>query len=355
MADGGRGSLIRLFDLRDILLIRDLQRTSETIDSARALLGEHPSLRLALLSYLFGHRSRVCTCVLDPAGRPRSDAGYAQVRQRPGCPEWDVVYLAPALDVGARASAAWDRLLKGLSLLAAERGVLRLYARPLRDELAEEVLGRSGFSVYARETVFSLGTPCGVVSHDRGRWRPMREDDREGMRRLYASVTPHLVRQAEGGDARAQGSFLPGEFKHCSGEWYVYDGDGSLEGCLGLREGRKGYWVHALLAETEAHKAAGLLAEGVELLAGRPVLPVYCGVRGYQQSIGRVLGERGLEEVGERSLMVKHTTAKAKVSTLKLVRSLENGVNATTGVSPGVTSGVRCDGEVRLGVDSSSR
>ena len=347
--------MIRLFDLRDILLIRELQRSRETIDSARAFLGEHQSLRLALLSYLFGYRSTVCTCVLDARGRPRSEAGYAQVRQRPGCPEWDIEYLAPALDVTARAPATWDRLLTGLCLLAAERGVVRLYARPLRGELAEEVLGRSGFSVYARETVFSLGTPSGVVSHERGRWRPMRENDEDAMRRLYAKVTPHLVRQAEGGDARSQGSLLPGEFKLCSGEWYICERDGSLEGCLGVRDGRKGYWVHLLLGEAEGCDAGGLVEEGLALLAGRPLLPVYCGVREYQQSVGRALAERGFEAVGARSLMVKHTTAKVKVGTLKLVRSLENGVNATTGVSPGVKSGIRCDGEVRLGVDSSSR
>ena len=333
--------MIRLFGLGDVLLLRDLQRKSETVNSESALLGEYPSLRLALMGYVFPLGSGACTCVLDPAGQSTCERGFVQVRMRPGCPEWDLIYVAPALDQAEGSFSIWRRLLDGLSGIASERGVQRMYARPLHDEVREEVLRSAGFNVYARERVFRCSSLRVKGRRCDGTWRPRRDDDWGEMRRLYRSATPHLVRQAEGGDMRWYDEALPGQLGVRSREEYVLEDGRHLAAYLGLTGGRRGYWLHLLLAESKIGHAAEVVGSGLDLLAGRAERPIYWGVRDYQHWLVEVLQGRGFEPVADRSLMVKHTTVKVKVPKLKLIPGLENGVNAATSVSPGVKSGSR--------------
>jgi len=294
--------VIRLFGLGDVLLLRDLQRKSETVNSESALLGEYPSLRLALMGYVFPLGSGACTCVLDPAGQSTCERGFVQVRKR---------------------------------------GVQRMYARPLHDEVREEVLRSAGFNVYARERVFRCSSLRVKGRRCDGTWRPRRDDDWGEMRRLYRSATPHLVRQAEGGDMRWYDEALPGQLGVRSREEYVLEDGRHLAAYLGLTGGRRGYWLHLLLAESKIGHAAEVVGSGLDLLAGRAERPIYWGVRDYQHWLVEVLQGRGFEPVADRSLMVKHTTVKVKVPKLKLIPGLENGVNAATSVSPGVKSGSR--------------
>jgi len=127
------------------------------LDLEGALLGEYSPLRLALLAYLFHPGVGAFTCVLDSSGRERCEKGFVQVRNRPGCPEWHVVHIAPALDEVGDPLTTWHRLLTGMSRIAADEGVLRIFARPVRDDLVEGVLEQAGFQVYAREMIYRIG------------------------------------------------------------------------------------------------------------------------------------------------------------------------------------------------------
>jgi len=325
--------LIRPFVLRDVLLVRDLQRRSANLDLESALLGELPSLRLALMAYLFHSAAGAFTGILDSPGARENERGFVQVRRRVGSPAWDLVYLAPALDAGEEGLTIWRRLLSGLSLVAADEGVQRIFARPVHDDLVEAALAQAGFSVYAREAVYKLTESAGRTRGSGGVWRRASEADRYALARLYRNSTPHLVRQAEGewslegrGPFAAQAGF-PG------GEGYVAGG-ARLRAYLGLREGSKAYWMYLLLDEEEGCDPAELLNEALGLLAGRSVLPVYCAVRGYQASLRKALRDDEHEAVAVRSLMVKHTAARVKAGERKLVPGIEKGVKAAPGMSP---------------------
>ncbi len=141
------------------------------------------------------------------------------------------------------------------------------------------------------------------------------------------------MRQAEGGYSQGGNGSLFGRLAPPGEEGYVL-GAGRPEAYLGLREGARGYWIHLVLAERGSCLPAGLVSEGLGLLAGRPPLPVYWAVRGYQDSIQAALENESFEPVAVRSLMVKHTTARVKVNRHKLVPGLDKGVKAAPGVSP---------------------
>jgi len=315
------------------------------LDMESALLGEYASLRLALSAYLFHPGVGAFTCVLNPAGRKGSQRGFVQVRNRPGCPEWDVVYLAPALDEARDALTIWHRLLAGISLIAAEEGILRIFARPARDDVVEGVLGQAGFRVYAREMIYSIGDSSVSMRRKGTKWRPACENDREELGHIYRSVTPHLVQQAEGKYPQEENGSLFGQPGFLGEESYVLDGD-CLEAYLRLRGGSRGYWIQLLLRESSNYDLAEVVSEGLALLTGRPPLPVYWAVRGYQGCLPALLRGEGFESVATRSLMVKHTTARLKMKTHKLVSALDKGIKVTPGVSPSGEAATRLEKRV---------
>lgn len=337
--------MIKPFGLRDVLLVRDLQRRSTILDLESALLGEYSSLRLALLAYLFHPGVGAFTCVLDSSGLKRCEKGFVQVRNKPGCPEWDVVYIAPALDEVGDALTIWYRLLTGISLIAAEEGILRVFARPVRDDMVEGVLGQAGFNVYAREMIYRIGDSS-VPTWRRGeRWRSASEDDREELGQLYRSVTPHLVQQAEGRHPQEGNGSLFGQLGFPGEEAYILSRD-RLDAYLRLRGGPKGYWIQLLLRDSGDSDMAEVVSEGLGLLTGRPPLPVYWAVRGYQGYLPALLRGKGFEPVATRSLMVKHTTARVKVKKHKLVSTLDKGIKVTPGVAPSGGAATRLEKRV---------
>jgi len=315
------------------------------LDLESALLGEYSSLRLALLAYLFHPGVGAFTCVLDSGGLKRCEKGFVQVRNRPGCSEWDVVCIAPVLDEVGDALTIWYKLLTGISLIAAEEGILRLFSRPVRDDLVEGALGQAGFNVYAREMIYRIGDSS-VLTGRRGEgWRPVSDDDRGELSHLYRSVTPHLVQQAEGRHPQEGNGSLFGQLGFPGEEAYVLNRD-RLDAYLRLRGGSNGYWIQLLVRDSEDSDMAQLVSEGLGLLAGRPPLPVYWAVRGYQGYLPTLLRGEGFEPVATRSLMVKHTTARVKVKRRKLVSALDKGIKVTPRVSPSGGAATRLEKRV---------
>ena len=326
-------------------MIRDLQRRSKILDLESALLGECSSLRLALLAYLFHPGVGAFTCVLDSRGHKRCEKGFVQVRKRSGCHEWDVVSIAPAMDEIGDALTIWYRLLTGVSLIAAEEGIWRLFARPARDDLVEGVLGQAGFSVYAREMIYRIADSSVPTWRRGGRWRPASEGDREELDHLYRSVTPHLMQEAEGRHPQERNGSLLGQLGFPGEETYVRNTD-CLDAFLRLRQGTKGYWIQLLLRDCGDSDKAKVVSEGLGLLVGRPPLPVYWAVSGYQGYLPALLRGEGFEPVATRSLMVKHTTARVKMKKRKLVTTLDKGIKVTPGVSPSGSAATRIEKRV---------
>ncbi len=187
---------VRPFSLQHVMLVNRLQNHSTALDLEQMLT--HP--RKALWASLLGHGSLaegpVFTVVLHDPARGAAFDGFAQARVRPGGDEADVVCLAPSLSRNDAGEEIWRKLLPGLALELARRGVQRVFAR-LADELeAARLFLDSGFSLYTREDIFHLH-----ASYARAEVKllqPAGDESLWGISRLYTAVTPNIVRAAEG-------------------------------------------------------------------------------------------------------------------------------------------------------------
>ena len=160
--------MIRSFRLRDSLLVARLQRAGTSLDIEEQLTHPRSPLRSVLLDTVFNPHAGPSTFILDQQDEHAKLLGLAQMRIRPGRPERDIVFMAPALDAGNGSHATWQRLLTHLCVQTAERGSLRVYARlPVQsDEL--QLFKNVGFLEYGEEDVYLLGqgSDCCVSGSD---------------------------------------------------------------------------------------------------------------------------------------------------------------------------------------------
>jgi hypothetical protein len=337
--------VIRLFSLRDVLLVKQLQEEGVQLDVEGAILKPHTPLMAALAFHLPFDDIGASTYVLDAVEGGRRVRGFAQARERRSGVEGDVVYMAPALAKDDEAPAAWRRLLTYLCRMEGRRGVQRLFAKlPEEAEEEIEIFRRAGFGVYTQEYLFRLdswsaatatqGRPrpvSGAKVPSRGTipLRPRRAQDEWGLNRLYCQAAPRLVQQTEGLTEGSWDSSPVGWWRGGRDERYVWEVvEGEIVGYLRLIGGRKGHWLKALLHHDAQDRAAEFLRWGLALLADYPPRPVYCSVRGYEAGLQWALKRVGFQPYVTLFLLVKHTTAWAREPERRRVPALERGVEA---------------------------
>jgi hypothetical protein len=264
------------------------------------------------------------TLVLYPSATRRVRAiGFVQLRARRGRPEADVVYLAPALDADEDAVAIWYRLLAECAHEIGARGGQRVFAQIPPVDGVEEVFRQAGFNAYAREEIFCLRDfPAALTKSDL--LRRQRARDGWDLLRLYTELTPRPVQLAEGMlSPEGQGGKLGDWWDQSRGAGYILEKDGELAGAARVRRGRAAYWLRlGLHPQARAH-ADELLRGALALLWAAPHQPIYCSVREYESGIAHALQAAGFQHHQTRSLMVKHTTARAREPFLKLIPALE--------------------------------
>ncbi|MGC8837163.1 MAG: hypothetical protein ACP5UM_01995 [Anaerolineae bacterium] len=246
---------------------------------------------------------------------------FVQARRRLERPEADLVYIAPALGRAPDAAAAWNALLTGTCLALGQQGVERIYASLPEDGPEVEAFQQAGFVLYTREELYCLDP--GPRPHVAAETVPLvaRSPEHQwALDRLYGELVPWLVQQAEGG-----GGFngYGGLARPQAGMEHVLVQGGDVIGLIQLRPVGNAYHMAIILHPRAYHWARAVIAFGLGLFQDGPPRPVYCAVRHYQGGLRTPLEENGFRWVGTRALLVRHTTAKARVAPARRAEGTE--------------------------------
>jgi len=291
-----------------------LEGQGTLLDVESVIQGSDRPLIKALGNYLTFNRRGVYTFVLD-------GEGFIQGRDRPSGLACDIVYIAPSWDDSSE--GIWYRLLEGFCVGKGGERAQRIFVK-LREEASEEVevFRQVGFRGYARRQIFRWdGVPLKMLGTDKGSLRPRRAGDAWGLQRLYSSVTPRPVQQVE----RPEDIPLYPMMRE-----YVAEEEGEIIAYFCLLLGKEGHWMRAVI-HPQAEKR--LVRSGLRLFSAFEARPIYCEARGYEEGLRSALREIGFEYLFEELLMVKHTTARAKVPVAQATVSLETRAEGVPTVS----------------------
>ncbi|MGB9879565.1 MAG: hypothetical protein ACPLRM_02265 [Anaerolineae bacterium] len=335
--------MIASFGLRHIGLVRQLQNACTIVDLKSALLDEPVTpLRAALQGYFLKSRLGIFTYVLQAQDHDTGLRGFAQAKGHPSGLAWNLVCMAPALDCQAmptllqpeEAVTVWYRLLLHLCIAAGEHRIQRLFAWVPADSPAEEVFRQAGFAVYCHEQLFwhpTVGVSSGKPSTRVNLLRPENQCD---VQKLYRTITPRLVLQAEELNNQCSDLLLYPSYLLDSEQGYaLYGHCGEMEGYLHITAGLRGVCLRLLIHPEASDCAAELLDHALAVLSHYPSRPLYCAVRDYEGGLQSLLEERGFALANTYSLLVKHTTVRIKEPVRKLVPALEKKAEIAPTVS----------------------
>lgn len=317
--------MIKPFDVRDIILVANLQQRGLALSMEEQLLHPRSPLRSALLANLFPTVPSMTTFVLNFADENgKTQSGLIQARIRPGRPELDVVFVSPSLESGNGSHAMWQRLLTHLCVKAGEAGQQRIYAHVGNGrEDALQIFRNIGFAAYAEETVFKLAAPGKRCAGPLPVLRRQTEADSWSLQRLYAAVTPHVVQTAEG---LAQGQWQINNYLIIDQGYrygYVWENQGEILAVLNFHSGKAGHWFRLMIHPDAAEEAAPLIEAGANMANSRSRRPVFCSLRTYQTEFTGPLSDCGFEPIAGQTLMVKHITVRVKDFLTRLVPAVE--------------------------------
>ncbi|MFQ5613917.1 MAG: hypothetical protein ACE5H9_17485 [Anaerolineae bacterium] len=339
--------MIKPFRLRDMRLVARLQRNGVSLDLEEQLTHPRSPLRSALLTSVFLPGRGPFTFILDYQEDSTQYLGLAQMRPRPGRPEVDVVFIAPALDSGNGSHALWQRMLTHLCVRTGEWGGQRIYTRLSPGGDAYQVFRNVGFVGYAQEEVFREGPDAPQPEVEPLVLRRQTARDSWDLQRLYAAVTPRAVQSAEGS---AQGRWeLAGRRWGEQGRryGYVWESEGEVMAAVHIRSGKEGHWLKWLLHDDALDQADALVGASLRLVRSANNLPVYCGVRSYQSGLRGALERWGFCPLTTQTLMVKHIALRIREWSLAPSREVQAESVAPTAFVPSTTKTAAADPEKR--------
>lgn len=318
--------MIKSFNLRDLLLVANLQKQGTTLNLEERLIDPHSPLNSALAASLFPAMSRVSTYILNVSDKNESYRGLAQTRTRPGRPEEDIIFMSPTLAAGDGSLSYWQRLLNHVCIKAGEAGHHRVYTR--LDGQGDEIqlFKNIGFTPYAEELIFRLDKPFyhPPANNNPLQLRKQTNADSWSLQRLYAAVTPHGAQIAEG---LAQGQWQVGEYS-LRRYGYVWESQGEILAVMSFHSGKLGHWFRLLIHPDVREEAANLIESGLFLLKNHNQQPVYCSLRTYQSELVVDLVDFGFEEIASQLVLVKHITVRAKDFLSRLIPAFDKVVEA---------------------------
>jgi len=275
--------MLRPFELHDLAGLRRLAEDGVCLDTRLALTREVRSLPTAFWASLFpGTLAR--TYVWEG---PQGTQAYAQLRHGAGSTLARLMFLAPRQFLDVRECGS---LVEGLLREAGQRGAQHLLAEAEEGSPVFGFLRQECFAVYARQAVWVLNQPRPASSVPSGVLRPQRARDLLPVRSLYAAVVPALIQQVEPPPREARG-------------WALFQ-EGDLVGSIDVQSGTRGIWLEPFF-----HPAARDVAEAMHTILAslRPTAarPAYVCVRSYQNWLGAILGEAGLNRWAEQAVLVR--------------------------------------------------
>ena len=246
--------------------------------------------------------------------------GFAQVQERPSRTMWEISYLASMVQRNVSGDDVLAALLEYMIEMAANHGILRIFAK-VEDEIPEqELFQRAGFQRYARELTYVYDPDVGsqFMAANVFSLPSLRRWNRHhmwGLHQLYRSVTPQRVQMAEMLENSEEfaklhvGSLRALPFSLSQGnENYVCDVGVRLGGWLRLCRGH-GSAPHQLFLMVHPEHfelAEPLLRFGIRRLQEHSVRRIYCQVREYESFVIAALRNSGFEHTSTRAMLVRH-------------------------------------------------
>ena len=248
--------------------------------------------------------------------------GFAQVQERPSRTMWEISYLASMVQRNVSGDDVLAALLEYMIEMAANHGILRIFAK-VEDEIPEqELFQRAGFQRYARELTYvydpdvgaqSMGLDGNSSSPNLPSLRRWNRHHVWGLHQLYRSVTPQRVQMAEMLENSEEfaklhvGSLRPLPFSR-GNENYVCDVGVRLGGWLRLCRGHGSapHQLFLIVHPEHAELAEPLLRFGIKRLQEHSVRRIYCQVREYESFVIAALRNSGFEHTSTRAMLVRH-------------------------------------------------
>lgn len=290
--------MIRPFGLRDLALLRRLDKQGTLLHAESALTKRCRPLRGALVNLIT--RGEVATCVW----REGKGGGFVQFNVGKGQSNAQLLYLATTA-VAANGDAvngdgagevplnedAWLALLDGAVDAAGRRGVHALLADV--DETGPElpILRRAGFAVYTRQDIWMLTERTGASPEPI--LRPQAATDAWDVEWLYTNTVPPLIQLVEPAPPDR-------------GAIWVLREDGELTGFVHLDKGSRATWLQIYIHPNAYAHASEIVSAAVRVSDPEPDHPVYCCVRRYQSWLQSALDESGFRLCHSQAVMVKH-------------------------------------------------
>jgi hypothetical protein len=288
--------MIRTFDLRDLALVSQVESQGTPLYAELALTRHPRPLQSALAGFfsLSGHGLR--TYVLREDVDESKLSGLIQLRDRRDRKYSAVTFIAPAVQINHHSHEVWEHLLDHAAVQTGKLGVHRLIAEAPEDGEAVEVLYRAGFAIYVRQDIYRLTKTHDTILAE-PLLRPCQSVDEWGVHQLYHNTVPRLAQLANG---------APRMYRSGAVRGYVLEDRQEVVAYLQVRRGPDGAWLSVLLHPRAEARASAIVEYGVSLFGSNWEAPIYCGVRRYQEWLGRPLESLGFEHYDSTVIMVKH-------------------------------------------------
>jgi hypothetical protein len=260
-------------------------------------------------------------CFMQGTGRERAMStfhanglrAFAQVRGRPGRPEQDILYLA-SQGIPTQALPSnydiWYRLLEHLCIQAGHHHIQRLYAAIWSQQVElHEIFRQLGFQSYLRRVVLQLSGPDWDQGTTLAMMRHQSRSDAWAIHKLYGTLAPNLVQQAEVRTARTWTLPLTRRWQHHRRRAWVLGTPDDLEAYLHVRSGPASHVFTMLVRPDLLEQAASIMRFGLAQLHDHK--PVYLLLSEYQGELLVPAQNLGFQPIGEQTLLMKSMTVKA--------------------------------------------
>lgn len=288
--------MIRTFDLRDLALVSQIESQGTPLYAELALT-RHPRLLQGALAGFFslsGHGLR--TYVLREDYDDGKLCGVIQLRDRRSRRFSLITFIAPGVQVNHLTRDVWSRLLDHVAVQTGKLGLHYIVAEVPEESEAIEVLHQAGYAIYVRQTIYRWQRPRDTVLAE-PLLRPCLPDDEWGVHQLYHNTVPRLAQLADG---------APRMYRSGAVRGYVLEDQLEITAYLQIRRGPDGAWFSLLVHPRAEARAMAVVEYGLSLFGASWEAPIYCGVRRYQEWLGRGLTALGFEQHGSTVMMVKH-------------------------------------------------
>ncbi len=327
--------MIRRFGILDIPLVRRLQGTGVELGLEGRIVRPHSPLRAALAGRVPFTSVGAATYVLDGfVENGQVVQGFAQVRDRPGRSEADVVYLAASVPELNGAPEACQRLLSYLCRAQGERGVQRLYVKLAEGDAGLlEVFRQAGFGAYTQESLLRLDRlPADLPAADVP-LRPRQSVDSWALQRLYFKAAPRVVQQVEGAPGNDWESSPVDRLRGERDERWVWEEGGEVLGYVRLVQGCGGNWLRVLIEHDVQDRADDLVRWALALLTDFAPRPTYTTVRAYETALQAAFTRASFRHLGNFVVLIKHTMARVREPEWRPAPVLDRGVEAAPSAS----------------------